>query len=324
MTIDINDIARQWLSDHPRYDEFTVALIADIEHRLRSAGIKPIKVSGRSKDPATLITKMIRKGYERYDEVTDKSGVRVVVRMDSEVEHVVQLLCEAYRCDVDDKRASNDVGLFGYRAVHLQAMEPIADFAGMDSEIQVRTICADAWSEMSHFLAYKSPIRIPDEVDRTQRALAGLFELADREYERQFATLSSLPERRGAALLEMILPVRLRLSGAPWDQELSVTMLTALAGAYGGLGDREIADAVDSWVQVREVELRDLLEQARDYPDTKSPLLLQPESLLVGERLSARADELVDVWCQAAPHSALEAIAFGLGLSLPPAISQES
>lgn len=315
--VDLNGVSRQWLEDYAKYEEFTRALVADIEGRLRETGLKAIKVSGRPKDPGTLVTKMIRKGYEHYDEVTDKSGVRVVVRMDREVEQVVQLLCNAYRCQVDDKRASNDVGLFGYRAVHLQALESIPEFSGLESEIQVRTICADAWSEMSHFLAYKSPIPIPGDVDRTQRALAGLFELADREYERQFDTLSALPERRGAAILELILPVRLSLSGAPWDHELSVTMLTALAAAYGALDDRGISDAVKSWAEGRQTELRDLFEQAQAHPDVKTPLLLQPEALVVGERLSARADSLVDAWCQEAPRNALEAIAFGLGLSLP-------
>lgn len=314
--VDLNELSRRWNADYDRYDRFTKDLVADVDERLRQAGVKPMKLSGRPKDRGTFVTKVIRKGYNTYEEVTDKSGVRVVLRMEREVDQVVDILSSAYRCEIEDKRTTADVGVFGYRAVHLQALEPLAVHSGLDSEIQVRTICSDAWSEMAHFLAYKSPVAIPAHVERTQRALAGLFELADAEYARHFHVVNALPERRGAALLELIQPLRLKLAGAPWDQELSVVMLTALMPAYGAADAEEIADVVANWVAERNDELIALLSEANADPGSVTALVLQPEALVIGERLSARATEVVGLWDSVAPHAALESVAFALGLSL--------
>ncbi len=46
---------------------------------------------------------------------------------------------------------------------------------GMPFEIQVRTILMDAWANVSHYLAYKSDIDVPINLQRDFYALGGLF-----------------------------------------------------------------------------------------------------------------------------------------------------
>lgn len=50
-------------------------------------------------------------------------------------------------------------------------------------EIQVRTILQHAWAEMEHDIEYKSAAVIPASIRRKFIALAGLLEIADREFQ---------------------------------------------------------------------------------------------------------------------------------------------
>ena len=51
------------------------------------------------------------------------------------------------------------------------------------TEIQVRTILQHAWAEIEHDIQYKSSITIPKDIRRRFMALAGLLEIADREFQ---------------------------------------------------------------------------------------------------------------------------------------------
>ena len=53
----------------------------------------------------------------------------------------------------------------------------------MRCEIQVSTILQDAWAEIEHDIVYKSPEDIPFRLRRRFACLAGLLEIADREFE---------------------------------------------------------------------------------------------------------------------------------------------
>ena len=80
---------------------------------------------------------------------------------------------------------------FGYQSIHylvkftslrsrLPEYEP---FANAIAEIQIRTILQHAWAEIEHDIQYKSASVIPTEIRRRFMALAGMLELADREFQ---------------------------------------------------------------------------------------------------------------------------------------------
>ena len=54
---------------------------------------------------------------------------------------------------------------------------------GLIAEIQVRTILQHAWAEIEHDIQYKSSITIPNTIRRRFMALAGVLEIADREFQ---------------------------------------------------------------------------------------------------------------------------------------------
>jgi putative GTP pyrophosphokinase len=80
---------------------------------------------------------------------------------------------------------------FGYQSIHyLVRISPertrLAEYEryrGAVTEIQVRTILQHAWAEIEHDIQYKSTTTIPEEIRRRFMALAGMLEVADREFQ---------------------------------------------------------------------------------------------------------------------------------------------
>lgn len=51
-------------------------------------------------------------------------------------------------------------------------------------EIQTRTLCMHSWAAVSHYLDYKTPTAMDSEQKQELRAIAGLFYVADQNFER--------------------------------------------------------------------------------------------------------------------------------------------
>jgi hypothetical protein len=79
----------------------------------------------------------------------------------------------------------------GYQSIHYvvelrpnrTVLPEYARFRGMRAEIQLRTVLQHAWAEIEHDIQYKSTETIPVAVRRRFLALAGLLEIADREFQ---------------------------------------------------------------------------------------------------------------------------------------------
>ncbi|MES2045426.1 MAG: hypothetical protein V4475_16260 [Pseudomonadota bacterium] len=126
-------------------------------------------------------------------EITDLSAVRVIVFVRESVDKVVDQIEQFFEViekeDVGD-RVYNQ-GKFGYQSKHLliklgedrKSLVENADFSELTCEIQVRTLLQHAWAEMEHDIQYKSDQDIPLDLKKRFSALAGLLELADREFQ---------------------------------------------------------------------------------------------------------------------------------------------
>lgn len=53
----------------------------------------------------------------------------------------------------------------------------------MKCEIQIRSVLQHAWAEIEHDIGYKSEITIPKEMRRSFSRIAGLLEIADKEFD---------------------------------------------------------------------------------------------------------------------------------------------
>jgi putative GTP pyrophosphokinase len=80
---------------------------------------------------------------------------------------------------------------FGYQSIHYllriksgrAGLPEYQRFSGHVFEAQVRTILQHAWAEIEHDIQYKSLRAIPTVIRRRFVALAGMLEIADREFQ---------------------------------------------------------------------------------------------------------------------------------------------
>jgi ppGpp synthetase/RelA/SpoT-type nucleotidyltranferase len=164
---------------------------------LSAEGIVPHSITSREKDPEKLREKITKEGEVHYpllNNISDLAGVRIIAYFPSDVDKIVPLIEKAFKMDPKhsmDKRLSSDPAIFGYASVHfvvefrpdMLKLPEYALFDKMKCEIQVRTILQHAWAEIEHDVVYKSPGVIPFRVRRRFASLAGLLEIADREFE---------------------------------------------------------------------------------------------------------------------------------------------
>jgi ppGpp synthetase/RelA/SpoT-type nucleotidyltranferase len=163
---------------------------------LNTKGIVPHSITNREKDPAALREKITREGGADalFNDISDLAGVRIIAYFPSDVDKIVPLIKKEFIIDPKhsmDKRLSSDPAIFGYASVHfvvefrpeMLKLPEYALFDKMKCEIQVRTILQHAWAEIEHDIVYKSPGKIPFRVRRRFACLAGLLEIADREFE---------------------------------------------------------------------------------------------------------------------------------------------
>jgi len=129
-----------------------------------------LQIYGRAKDIDSLLKKLILKPEKTYQTLTDKAGVRVVVKFTEEIDIVGRFIETRFTEHVkDDKRAKLKIDQVGYQGIHydikLNTDEAKAsDFEGLGAEIQVRTLAQHLWSDMSHELGYKPEMQVPDSM----------------------------------------------------------------------------------------------------------------------------------------------------------------
>lgn len=177
-----------------RIQEFRLVLERLIQALLEVEGIQIHSVTSRIKSKNSVLRKLQRPGrVGGIDDLTDMLGVRIITYFQDDVDTVARLIEREFTIDRDnsvDKRALMDPDRFGYLSIHYVArlnLDRIAlpEYRSYDNirfEIQVRSILQHAWAEIEHDLGYKSESSVPREVRRRFSQLAGLLELADKEF----------------------------------------------------------------------------------------------------------------------------------------------
>lgn len=162
---------------------------------IKQNGIAVTTVEGRVKEEKSLAGKLLRKGYKyaEINDITDLYGIRIVTLFSDDVDKIAALVANMF--DVDwqnsvDKRKIRELNTFGYSSLHYICRVPKTLYSNADYpeineigfEIQMRTTLQHVWSAIEHDIRYKGSYDIPDEYSRTLNILAGMFELADREF----------------------------------------------------------------------------------------------------------------------------------------------
>ncbi len=193
-TMDIVDYGQEYQSVRPVYEKLTRKLQALFDELLEGEGIKAT-IESRTKEIKSLKAKIGRPGKAYKDplrEITDLSGIRIILYSIADVETVGKLIQREFKIDPTNsvnKLNQLEPDRFGYLSQHFivqvgDSRRLLPEWAGLCdlwAEIQVRTVLQHAWAAVEHFLLYKNERDVPKMLRRRLFRLAALFELADEE-----------------------------------------------------------------------------------------------------------------------------------------------
>lgn len=183
----------------PRYEklcEETRRIISESFHEL---GLQYQNISARAKNTESFVRKALKKNgdEEKYsdplNQITDIAGVRIITYTIKDLEKVDRFISGNFdiveKRDVGEERYKE--GKFGYQSIHYLVkftkgrleLSEYKKYSGLICEIQIRTVLQHAWAEIEHDIQYKNQSDVPRSLERKFIALAGLLEIADREFQ---------------------------------------------------------------------------------------------------------------------------------------------
>jgi ppGpp synthetase/RelA/SpoT-type nucleotidyltranferase len=313
-TVDVADLAVQYGSEIGHYERLGRALEGAIHSALLDAGITHT-ITQRPKDFASLARKALRKGYhDPMRESKDLVGVRVTIPFASLRRDVVDVVHARFEtADDDDKVATYGARELGYLGYHVQVGFKAGDvqdpeLATRTAELQVQTRAEAAWADASHDLTYKAALALPSALERRVNRLLALVELFDLEMDGAQTDVLKLDGFPAARMLQVLDRSFLPLARRDYDRELSSRVLTVLAESYEPEEFGRFDVVMDRFVATEKDKLRATYGRWADDAFAH-PLLFQPESLVVFERLDQAPVRLRDVWDQSLPSDLLDSLA---------------
>ena len=160
-------------------------------------------IESRVKSTESFGKKAARDKYsDPVNQITDLTGIRIITLFEKEIHQISDIIKELFKIDYarsEDKSDLLDADKMGYKSIHYIAElsqkkireTRLQNFAGLKFEIQIRSILQHAWAEIEHDRNYKFQGHLPKHLQRRFYALAGMLEIADRE----FNTLSEEVEK---------------------------------------------------------------------------------------------------------------------------------
>jgi ppGpp synthetase/RelA/SpoT-type nucleotidyltranferase len=190
----------QYERDRGLYRDFAYDIARLLEACLTAEGISIHTITAREKNPDSFERKAaqtspkdptVAKYTDPLNEITDKAAVRVTTYFLETVEQVSRVIKDEFSVIQQLNKTSSEPDRLGYQSVHYLVQYPagrtaLSDFRkfnGLTAEIQVRTILQHAWAEIEHDIQYKAVAAVPERIRRRFTSLAGLVEIADREFQ---------------------------------------------------------------------------------------------------------------------------------------------
>lgn len=189
-------LCKEFYSKYDTYDKLSIKAESLVRDLVEKNKISVKSIRGRTKDLESLERKIETKNYKysSLNEITDLSGVRVITYYSDDVYRVEDIIKKNFKIDSFnsiDKAKILEYDRFGYLSLHYvveltdEQCErlDLMDLRGYKFEIQIRSILQDAWAEIEHDLGYKNKKTVPRKIKRDFSRLAGLLELADKEFQ---------------------------------------------------------------------------------------------------------------------------------------------
>jgi ppGpp synthetase/RelA/SpoT-type nucleotidyltranferase len=212
------------------HERFADAFDAVLHRVLADTGRKTLPVQVRVKTLESFLDKCLRPSrsrpaYFRYTdphhEIKDLVGSRITLYMLGDAQSIVAALHRYLVCEEQEVKGAGDARIPGYQGTHFSAgftperlaLPEFAEFRGMQSEVQVRTVLQHTWAEIQHDLIYKPRVDVPVGIQRRLVGLAGILDVVDREFEdvtQDFEDYVSTLQQEGESAPTTAVPTDLR------------------------------------------------------------------------------------------------------------------
>lgn len=205
------DSAIEWyISNRPTYKKLSLKVENILTEIFEFQQLSYHMIASRVKDIESYKLKVDNPKYDDpISQITDLAGIRVITYVEDEIDKVCKVIETTFDIDATnslDKSKELGVDRVGYKSVHYIAklkedrlnLPEYNIFRDRHFEIQVRTILQHAWAEIEHDRNYKFTGKLPDEISRRFKLLAGVLEISDREFNnisKEIDSISKLIEK---------------------------------------------------------------------------------------------------------------------------------
>jgi ppGpp synthetase/RelA/SpoT-type nucleotidyltranferase len=312
---DLEEARQRWLTESPIYARFVDHVVAILRAKFRNPAID---IYGRPKELDSLLKKLILKSTKTYDDLSDKAGVRVVVKFTEEITLVERFIEERFPDHKkDDKKAALATNLLGYQGVHYDIKlkdgeAKDTEFANLWMEVQVRTLAQHLWSDMSHELGYKPELPMPPAGLRRLNRLSAVVEIADDEFSALHKALHEMPEYNAYKVLRLLEARFYQFAAVAYDKDLSLHTIEAFNHLYGDGGLAEQQDQFDQFC-VKERQRLEHIFNLYKGTDHHPLFLFQPEALMIFQLINQDKFKLREEWIRLYPYEELEILALRWG-----------
>lgn len=307
LNFDLEELKELYNQQRPRYESFAKHIEHSINRELRQRKINFIEIKSRVKEVDSFLKKAIRKKYSSpIEQIRDKAGVRVTVTYPETIKEVSSVIDEIFHVNHrDDKILELSPNELGYLGVHFEVglkADPknvdsfVEDYANLVCEIQLRTQAQSLWANVSHELLYKpADQELPTWLQRNIYRLIALVELFDSEVANARDVMHTYGDPPQVQILKELENDFRQFTDKSYDKELSLEIIEILINTFGSKSASEISGEMDEFISFRRDKLQQIFD---DYERDKrrSPLLFQPEAIMIFERLEHNEFILKDTW----------------------------
>lgn len=190
----VEERIRQYSRTRILYEEFAEQTLNILKAIIKQENpdIKIASYSRRAKEVESLRKKLRKDKYNEDSEITDLAGVRIITYSKKDIALIAGIIERSFDVDIQnsvDKTLTLGNDKVGYRGDHYVVsfcedrvrMPENKKFEGLKCEIQVTSLIAHTWSEITHEKGYKFEGELPKDLERRKNLLAGMLELADLE-----------------------------------------------------------------------------------------------------------------------------------------------
>lgn len=190
----VEERVSQYSKERILYEEFAEQVLNILKAIIKQEypDVKIASYSKRAKEVESLRKKLRKDKYNEDSEITDLAGARIITYSKKDIPLIAKIIEKSFEVDIQnsvDKTLTLGKDKVGYRGDHYVVsfcedrvrMPENKKFKGLKCEIQVTSLIAHTWSEITHEKGYKFEGVLPEELERRKNLLAGMLELADLE-----------------------------------------------------------------------------------------------------------------------------------------------